>query len=512
MSNVVCENDGCSQLTVAKCMHCDNHLCLKCLTRHQQTIDTQICQLTNDMNKLFSLLSLNDDNKQSNHPQINANKQYTSVMEQIDLWEMIMTKKLNDLVLRVRQSLRDSFEQISFEIEEWSTEKQVELQQLALDIGKYFISKQKKIFFLCFIEQLSLKAYNESDLRMKIDLYNRQIQKYIKEYESAHVELNLLNTELISFPSSALQLFHLFEHSINFDLSLIHDPPNVCFDASKSFLSFLSSSSPSNSINRREKMFLPSVLVSSQNRIILFSNKAKQLNIFSINGTLIDQFTWDHNDIVDICYDYCSSTLINDLFFILSTNGSVYLLEYHSDQHSYTLLKMISVNNQTYYTQLICDSKLSYLYLFMSSKHRLDQWIINKTKHNIIHCSNQLIITNDHVEHLCASNEQLALLLRDKNKILNYRIELRNFTDLLVTIYSITLDRLSRPMKIIYDNRHGFILANNNQLCSFGLDGEIVSKRIFEDINEIKRATFCQRSTCAILTDNDQLLFYILSK
>jgi hypothetical protein len=331
----------------------------------------------------------------------------------------------------------------------------------------------------------------------------------MKEYESAHVELNLINTELISFPSSTLQLFHLFEHSINFDLSLIHDPPRVCFDASKSSLS---SSSPSNSTNRREKMFLPSVLVSSQNRIILFSNKAKQLNIFSINGTLIDQFTWDHNDIVDICYDYYSSISTDDSFFALSTNGSVYSLEYHSDQHSYSWLKMLAVNNQTYYTQLICDSKLSYLYLFMSSKHRLDQWTINKTKRHIIHCSNQLIITNDHVEHLCTSDQQLALLLRDKKKILNYRIELRNFTDLLVTICSINLDRLTRPMKIIFDNRHGFILANCNQLYSFGSDGEVVSKRIFEDIKEIKRATFCQRSTCAILTDNDQLLFYILSK
>jgi hypothetical protein len=29
-------------------------------------------------------------------------------------------------------------------------------------------------------------------------------------------------------------------------------------------------------------MFLPSVLVSSQNRIILFSNKAKQLNVMII--------------------------------------------------------------------------------------------------------------------------------------------------------------------------------------------------------------------------------------
>jgi hypothetical protein len=138
MSSTVCEADGCKELTVAKCMHCDHHLCLKCLTRHQQPIDTQICQLTNDMNKLLLLSSLNDDddNKQSNHPQISANKQYTSVMEQIDLWEMTMTKRLNDLVLRARDSLRNSFEQISFEIEEWSTEKQVELQQLTTDIGK----------------------------------------------------------------------------------------------------------------------------------------------------------------------------------------------------------------------------------------------------------------------------------------------------------------------------------------------------------------------------------------
>jgi hypothetical protein len=67
-------------------------------------------------------------------------------------------------------------------------------------------------------------------------------------------------------------------------------------------------------------------------------------------------------------------------------------------------------------------------------------------------------------------------------------------------------------MRVIYDNRHGFILANGNQLCSFGTDGEMVSKRIFEDICEIKRVTFCQRSTCAVLADNDQLLFYILSK
>jgi hypothetical protein len=136
MSNLVCEEDGCNQLTIAKCMHCDNHLCLKCLTKHQQPIDTQLCQLTNNMNKLLLLSSLNDDPKQSNHPQINTNKQYMKVMEQIDLWEKAMTKKLNDLVSNARHSLRNSFEQISFEIEEWSTERQIEFQQLAIDIGK----------------------------------------------------------------------------------------------------------------------------------------------------------------------------------------------------------------------------------------------------------------------------------------------------------------------------------------------------------------------------------------
>ena len=237
------------------------------------------------------------------------------------------------------------------------------------------------------------------------------------------------------------------------------------------------------------------------------------MNIFSISGTLVDQFKWDHADIVDICCDHCSSTSNDNSFFVLSTNGSVYSLVYHSDRHSYSWLKMITVNNQTYYTQLLmCDSKLSYLYLFMPSKHRLDQWTINKSKHNIVCCSNQMIITNDHVEHLCTSDQQLALLLHDKKKITNYRIELRNFSDLLVTICSITLDRLLKPIKIIFDNRHGFILATGNQLHSYGSNGEIVSKRIFEDIREIKRVTFCQRSTCAILTDSDKLLFYILSK
>lgn len=137
MSNIVCKENGCHQSTVAKCMHCDNHLCLKCLTRHQQPIETQLCQLTNDMNKLLSLSSLNaDDNNKSNHPQISVNKQYISVMEQIDFWEITMTKRLNDLVLHARNTLKDSYEQLCFEIEEWSTEKQVELQQLATDIGQ----------------------------------------------------------------------------------------------------------------------------------------------------------------------------------------------------------------------------------------------------------------------------------------------------------------------------------------------------------------------------------------
>lgn len=150
MSNAVCKGDGCNQLTVAKCMHCDNHLCLKCLTRHQQPIDAQICQLTNDINKLLSLSLLNDDDnniKQSNHPQINARKQYVLVMEQINLWEMTMTKKLNDLILRARQSLRNSFEQLSFEIEEWSTERQIDIQQLATNIGKILYNKVRLFYF-----------------------------------------------------------------------------------------------------------------------------------------------------------------------------------------------------------------------------------------------------------------------------------------------------------------------------------------------------------------------------
>ena len=91
---------------------------------------------------------------------------------------------------------------------------------------------------------------------MTIDSYNRKIQKYIKEYESIHVELKLINTEYPSFPSSILQIFHLFEHSINLDLSLIHDPPNACFDASKSSGNTSLSTSPSNNVNRREKNVL----------------------------------------------------------------------------------------------------------------------------------------------------------------------------------------------------------------------------------------------------------------
>lgn len=135
-SNLVCEGDGCNQATVAKCMHCNQHLCLKCLTRHQQPVDTQLCQLTNDMNKLLSLSAIASDDGSSSHPQSSANKQFKLAMEQIDQWEMAMSKKLNELVSRARQSLRDSFEQISFEIEEWSTEKQVDLQQLAEAIGE----------------------------------------------------------------------------------------------------------------------------------------------------------------------------------------------------------------------------------------------------------------------------------------------------------------------------------------------------------------------------------------
>lgn len=370
-------------------------------------------------------------------------------------------------------------------------------------------------FRLRCLEQLASINPSELSMRLKIDQYQRHVQQHINEYEAAHVDLSLINTDLIAFPPSTLQLFSLFEHSIYFDLSLIRDPPSACFDASKSLApspTALATLSPSTSLNRREKIFLPSVLVSSQHRILLFSNRAKLLNIFSISGTLIDQFVWNYSDVVDICYDYSSSTSTIDTFFVLSTNGSVYSLEYDYDQRTYSWLNMMAVNNQTYYTQIICDAKLSYLYLFMPSKHRLDRWTINKTKRNIIQCTQQLIITNDHVEHLCTSHDQLALLLRDKRKTLHYRIELRHFSDLLITICSITLDRLSKPWRLTFDNRHGFILAHGNQLCSFGSDGDILHKRVFDDIHEIKRVTFCQRSTVAILTENDQLLFYLLTK
>ena len=137
MTSVLCDTDGCHQLTVAKCIHCNNHLCLTCLTRHQQPIDIQLCQLTNDMNKLLAISTVksDEDDKASNPPQLNADKQYVSVMEQIDQWEKTMTKQLNDLVSRAREAVRVSFEQITFEIEEWSTDKQIELQQLTEDIG-----------------------------------------------------------------------------------------------------------------------------------------------------------------------------------------------------------------------------------------------------------------------------------------------------------------------------------------------------------------------------------------
>ena len=137
MASVRCDTDGCHQVTVAKCIHCNNHLCLSCLTRHQQPIDTQLSQLTNDMNKLLAISTVkSDDDKASNHPQISAEKQYASLMEQIDQWEKTMNKRLNDLVSRAREAVRMSFEQISFEIEEWSTDRQIELQQLTNEIGK----------------------------------------------------------------------------------------------------------------------------------------------------------------------------------------------------------------------------------------------------------------------------------------------------------------------------------------------------------------------------------------
>lgn len=151
-TNTRCDTDGCRQLTVAKCIHCNNHLCLKCLTRHQQPIDLQISQLTNDMNRLLAISCATDehhrdDDLSMHHPQINANKQYKSLIEQIDRWEMIMTKRLNGLVTQARNAARTSFEQISFEIEEWSTERQIEIQQLTDEIGN---DKKKKNFSLEF--------------------------------------------------------------------------------------------------------------------------------------------------------------------------------------------------------------------------------------------------------------------------------------------------------------------------------------------------------------------------
>jgi hypothetical protein len=139
MTNVVCDTHGCSQLTVAKCMHCNQHLCLKCLTRHQEPADIKLCQLNDDMNRLFALAS-NDDidnNQQTNHPAVIAKQKYLTAMADIDRWEMRMSKQLNDFVSRARSTVRTSFEQISFEIEEWSTDKQVQLQQLANDIGNF---------------------------------------------------------------------------------------------------------------------------------------------------------------------------------------------------------------------------------------------------------------------------------------------------------------------------------------------------------------------------------------
>ena len=82
----------------------------------------------------------------THHPQINASKQYKSIIEQIDRWEMIMTKRLNGLVTQARNAARTSFEQISFEIEEWSTERQIEIQQLTDEIG----NDKKKNFSIQF--------------------------------------------------------------------------------------------------------------------------------------------------------------------------------------------------------------------------------------------------------------------------------------------------------------------------------------------------------------------------
>ena len=162
-TNTLCDTDGCSQVTVAKCIHCNNHLCLKCLTRHQQPIDLQLSQLTNDMNRLLAIASASaehahdDDNDPStststNHPQVSANKQYKSIIEQIDRWEMTMTKRLNALVAQARSAARSSFEQISFEIEEWSTERQIEIQQLADEIGtariKHSRERNERSFFM----------------------------------------------------------------------------------------------------------------------------------------------------------------------------------------------------------------------------------------------------------------------------------------------------------------------------------------------------------------------------
>src|ERR1700722_15590103 len=98
MSSVVCEEVGCVRLTVATCMHCNHRLCLKCLTRHQQPIDAQINQLTDDMNKLLLLTISNDNcNDTHNHPQTSADKQYAEAFEQINLWEITMKKKIADL-------------------------------------------------------------------------------------------------------------------------------------------------------------------------------------------------------------------------------------------------------------------------------------------------------------------------------------------------------------------------------------------------------------------------------
>ena len=73
-------------------------------------------------------------------PQVKLTYNATLMRIKVELLRsQCMTSELPpaDLVSRARHALQNSFEQISFEIEEWSTDKQIELQQLSEDIGKY---------------------------------------------------------------------------------------------------------------------------------------------------------------------------------------------------------------------------------------------------------------------------------------------------------------------------------------------------------------------------------------